>query len=309
MDDKKFGISRANSIRYEDQRKISHEISRGKFGRTTLLRIIYYLVIIVVTNSLLFYGGSKNWGSGAKMLIIVNAILHIMLVTPLYTLYYILYKYDLLELDAIYISQGLITSPVYVWHGYVIYCFFIDNYDCRILWPYTWVAHLILLVVGWISIGILISTWSIAIWLIWAIFFDSDEDESPTRKQIRVKSILIGTAAFKFNPIQFNEGDKCMIWTNQFQDDELVIRLQWDEHHIFHDRCIESWVLKKKDCPICHSPAELDQIVEARKSIRYEKAPTYFPSNRKSDPNLKQRLSNQLFGHMELIDEENDSFN
>ena len=138
---------------------------------------------------------------------------------------------------------------------------------------------------------------------------DDDEDISPGSKKIRVKSILIGTAAFKFNPNQFNKGDKCVICSKSFTDDELVIRLKCDAHHYFHDSCIEFWVRKKQECPICHTPTTLDEIVVARQSIRYEKPLLDVnQTDRSSDKNLKQRLSDKLFKHMELVDEEDENF-
>ena len=218
-------------------------------------------------------------------------------------MFYVLYKYDLLELDAIFISQGLTTSPIYGWHLHVIWRFFIRNAGWRQTALYTWIAHLILVIVALVSIVMLISTLSLAWWLIGSLFAEQDDDITPAHKKMRVRSILIGTAAFVFNPKQFNEGDKWVIWTNAFTKDELVIRLNWDEHHYFHDSCIEYWVRKKRECPICHATTTLDQIVEARESINYKKV-NHSQNDRSHDSNLKQRLSQRIFGTMELIDEE-----
>ncbi|CDW75663.1 zinc finger protein [Stylonychia lemnae] len=44
---------------------------------------------------------------------------------------------------------------------------------------------------------------------------------------------------------------ECLICLAQFQDDEEITELNCDKRHYFHTECIQSWMKKKLECPLC----------------------------------------------------------
>ena len=60
---------------------------------------------------------------------------------------------------------------------------------------------------------------------------------------------LITVPYIKPNNTEVN--DPCVICSEEFQDNNLVIYLSCDSRHVFHENCIKNWVKINAICPIC----------------------------------------------------------
>lgn len=46
---------------------------------------------------------------------------------------------------------------------------------------------------------------------------------------------------------------ECVICMEQFKEEEEVAELKCDERHYFHINCLEDWLKRKMECPLCKS--------------------------------------------------------
>jgi len=46
----------------------------------------------------------------------------------------------------------------------------------------------------------------------------------------------------------------CAICLVPYTDDAEVSELNCDERHYFHSECLEAWLKKKPECPLCKRP-------------------------------------------------------
>ncbi|KAM7472851.1 hypothetical protein LguiA_011034 [Lonicera macranthoides] len=58
----------------------------------------------------------------------------------------------------------------------------------------------------------------------------------------------------------------CAVCLDNFNDGDFFRRLPAC-NHIFHVKCVDSWLIKKPNCPLCRSPVQLDSG-SSRSAIR-----------------------------------------
>ena len=60
----------------------------------------------------------------------------------------------------------------------------------------------------------------------------------------------------KFKPEDFgDDGTKeCIICFVQYEEGDELITLPCDNRHIFHEKCIETWLKSNNTCPLCKTP-------------------------------------------------------
>ena len=47
------------------------------------------------------------------------------------------------------------------------------------------------------------------------------------------------------------EIESCAICLESFTQEDKIIEMNCDKRHIFHEKCIEDWLMKKLECPLC----------------------------------------------------------
>lgn len=47
---------------------------------------------------------------------------------------------------------------------------------------------------------------------------------------------------------------ECVICMNDFKEDDQIAELKCDERHYFHSACLEDWLKRKLECPLCKKP-------------------------------------------------------
>jgi hypothetical protein len=49
--------------------------------------------------------------------------------------------------------------------------------------------------------------------------------------------------------------EECIICYDKYTPDENVTKLDCNERHMFHSKCIESWISQgHNSCPVCRAP-------------------------------------------------------
>ncbi|CDW72786.1 zinc finger protein [Stylonychia lemnae] len=48
----------------------------------------------------------------------------------------------------------------------------------------------------------------------------------------------------------------CSICLNKFKDDDEITELNCDKRHYFHTECIQTWMQRKLECPLCKKPVQ-----------------------------------------------------
>lgn len=59
---------------------------------------------------------------------------------------------------------------------------------------------------------------------------------------------------------QGGDVDMCVICTEQFGDDDEIVPLPCNPSHIFHERCIATWMETKTQCPNCRAEVTKDAL-------------------------------------------------
>jgi hypothetical protein len=50
--------------------------------------------------------------------------------------------------------------------------------------------------------------------------------------------------------------NSCPICLEEYKEDDNIAELQCDKRHFFHERCIDDWLKKKQECPLCKKPVK-----------------------------------------------------
>lgn len=49
---------------------------------------------------------------------------------------------------------------------------------------------------------------------------------------------------------------ECVICSLEYKDDDTIAELKCDERHYFHQECLEEWLKRKLECPLCKKPVQ-----------------------------------------------------
>lgn len=52
--------------------------------------------------------------------------------------------------------------------------------------------------------------------------------------------------------------DQCAICLGDYTEKDEVAELKCDERHYFHAACLEDWLKRKPECPLCKKPVAAD---------------------------------------------------
>ena len=56
---------------------------------------------------------------------------------------------------------------------------------------------------------------------------------------------------FTFSSLSDAMMQECVICMEEFKDSDEVAELKCDERHYFHSKCLEDWLKRKLECPLC----------------------------------------------------------
>ena len=51
--------------------------------------------------------------------------------------------------------------------------------------------------------------------------------------------------------------EECLICAENFEEKDMVIRLNCSSLHVFHEKCLKNWIQIKPICPVCRSKIRL----------------------------------------------------
>lgn len=87
-------------------------------------------------------------------------------------------------------------------------------------------------------------------------FSNSEEEDDAGNKEDSGKNKLSALLNKLYQRTQIYDKDNsltecCAICLELFDENSKVIQLNCDEGHIFHAACLEKWVVKRQQCPLC----------------------------------------------------------
>ena len=59
-----------------------------------------------------------------------------------------------------------------------------------------------------------------------------------------------------FSNIQNKNMSECVICMMDFKEEDEIAELKCDERHYFHAACLEDWLKRKLECPLCKKPVQ-----------------------------------------------------
>ena len=62
-----------------------------------------------------------------------------------------------------------------------------------------------------------------------------------------------------FNPNEDAHNNTCSICLEAFQEGDIIRKLPRCQHN-FHVECIDSWLVRKAECPVCKQPVVIEQV-------------------------------------------------
>ncbi|TNV71940.1 hypothetical protein FGO68_gene15098 [Halteria grandinella] len=66
--------------------------------------------------------------------------------------------------------------------------------------------------------------------------------------------------AFGKNKIQAAKNDgmaECVICMEEYKETDEIAELKCDQRHYFHSKCLEQWLKRKLECPLCKRQVDL----------------------------------------------------
>jgi hypothetical protein len=58
----------------------------------------------------------------------------------------------------------------------------------------------------------------------------------------------------KYDTVEDKHFEQCAICLNDYKETDEVAELKCDKRHYFHSQCLEVWMKRKLECPICRTP-------------------------------------------------------
>ncbi|KAJ4770054.1 hypothetical protein LUZ62_054311 [Rhynchospora pubera] len=94
----------------------------------------------------------------------------------------------------------------------------------------------------------------------------SPEAREPPRTNLAYNSFIDAPVTYVYQKDGKAEENECVVCLGQFQQGEMVARLQFCSH-LFHENCINPWLRQHKTCPICRS--RVDQKAAEESMVRH----------------------------------------
>lgn len=65
---------------------------------------------------------------------------------------------------------------------------------------------------------------------------------------------IAGLQKKKFENVQEKNKNmsECIICMEQYKPEDAIAELKCDERHYFHEACLEDWLKRKLNCPLCN---------------------------------------------------------
>ena len=68
----------------------------------------------------------------------------------------------------------------------------------------------------------------------------------------------------------FDVDEECIICYEEYTLEDNVTKLDCDDRHIFHNKCITEWIKSgKNSCPVCRAPIMVDNVELVWLIIKY----------------------------------------
>jgi hypothetical protein len=92
--------------------------------------------------------------------------------------------------------------------------------------------------------------------LVWGFSLRKSRDEvqpytSAFMNRVPYVNTLTNLRTLKYGDVEEKYMESCTICLNEYQDLEEVAELKCDKRHYFHSQCLEQWLKKKQECPLC----------------------------------------------------------
>ena len=89
-------------------------------------------------------------------------------------------------------------------------------------------------------------------------FYQTYIADNPVAERIPYLDVLrgVGRKSFKKVKKEHRTMDSCAICLGDYAEDDEVAELACDERHYFHANCLEDWLTRKLECPLCKSPVQ-----------------------------------------------------
>lgn len=259
------------------------------YNNQTRTNFIWNLLWISSYITVLFIAGDKDCDSNIKTLLIIRALIRIWYNLPAQGLLYLYVNKGRISAGKAIVITRFLSIPLIGWYIYTTAVFYSSSNNWRDKSLSLWIGHLLLLIesfwylIFWCLI-------SIIIWLIWilTIFLQLVKGEEK-KKSMKIRELLSKAKWLKMSPDELIDGDEWSICFNEFEKDQQVIKLPWNDKHFFHSDWIWEWVGRKSNCPLWKFELTKDVISNYNKKRKNEKSQKW---NKKSESKDSIRVSN-----------------
>ena len=62
-----------------------------------------------------------------------------------------------------------------------------------------------------------------------------------------------------FSSVKVQSMQECVICMDDFKESDEIAELKCDERHYFHSKCLEGWLKRKLECPLCKRVVKLEE--------------------------------------------------
>ncbi|XP_057851709.1 uncharacterized protein LOC131061870 [Cryptomeria japonica] len=103
-----------------------------------------------------------------------------------------------------------------------------------------------------------------AIDLIWQHWLPDLEERVERHREREIRQVVEDLRSIKISGDHLNENITCVICLSDFEGAEEACQLRCHERHIFHRECIEKWLKRQNQCPMCRAPVFWRKVVRDR---------------------------------------------
>ena len=245
------GLFRLDSIDYERQQQINAEFEYSNYIQRLQKERPMTIVSLSVLFILLLSSNNVECGEGIEFSVVATIVMKLILALPVEIAFVFMIKYQRIKASTI---QLIKLWMLFVFQGWYIYVW-VKFFDSENNWKqdnyYLYLADFFIVIEAFIIFFTMCWCLSLISWILWLFIFVKKGEEAEKKQNLKVKDILLHVASLKLNPSQFSRDDEWAICWDQFQPEQQIIRLPWNEKHYFHADWIGEWISIKTVCPIC----------------------------------------------------------
>jgi len=212
----------------------------------------------------------NNIGINAKFIILFSAWAKLGVIFPILVILWLLVRFGGMKPGFYGTYRFLLCLLYFPWAVYCVFRFFNGDNHTKDEAGFLYAGLLFLMIEGMILLMFCAIVFLIIIFVCCVVCF-LFRRASVLERERQENNANIGNLINQLDVLQimgnrFKSGENCIICFDEFKEgDDVIVRLPWEGKHMFHKKCIVTWIQNNNICPICRTEITEEILEQARR--------------------------------------------